>query len=129
MTRRSSMRSLPRTSVGKNGLIFCHCSSLSQNKLLLMMIPCSLSAENQYPIQPSTLLLSCDPSPFSAHARAQTLARAALKDAAFKAELAALRQKVIVRRKVDPRRMLAPLAPVFYKLELEANKLLSRSAS
>ena len=35
---------------------------LSQNKLLLMMIPCSLSAENHYPIQPSTLLLSCDPS-------------------------------------------------------------------
>jgi len=29
-----------------------------------MMIPCSLSAENHYPIQPSTLLLSCDPNTF-----------------------------------------------------------------
>jgi hypothetical protein len=27
-----------------------------------MMIPCSLSTENHYPIQPSTLLLSFDPS-------------------------------------------------------------------
>src|SRR5260221_11110806 len=62
ITRRSSTRSLPRTSIGKNGLIFCHCSSLSQNKLLLMMIPRSPSAENHYPIQPSTLLLSFGPS-------------------------------------------------------------------
>src|ERR1700730_10807563 len=37
ITRRSSTRSLPRTSVGKNGSIFCHCSSFSQNKLLLMI--------------------------------------------------------------------------------------------
>jgi len=75
MTRRSSTRSLPRTSVGKNGLIFCHCSSLSQNKVLLMMIPCSLSTENHYPIQPSTVLLSFDPSSitFSLNGKTQTL--------------------------------------------------------
>jgi len=35
MTRRSSTRSTPRTSVGKNGSIRFHCSSLSQNKFLL----------------------------------------------------------------------------------------------
>ena len=33
MTRRSSTRSLPRTSVGKCGLICPHCASLSQNRL------------------------------------------------------------------------------------------------
>jgi hypothetical protein len=67
--------------------------------------------------------------PSSAHAGAQTLARAALKDAAFKADLAALHQNVIRRRKIDPRHMLAPLAPLFHKLELEANKVLSRSVA
>src|SRR6185437_8365229 len=46
ITRRSSTRSLPRTSVGKCGSILCHCSSLSQNKLLLM-IPRSPPAEKQ----------------------------------------------------------------------------------
>ena len=35
MTRRSSTRSTPRTSVGTNGSIRFHCSSLSQNKFLL----------------------------------------------------------------------------------------------
>src|SRR5437764_15025167 len=34
MTRRSSARSTPRTSVGKCGSIRSHCSSLSQNKFL-----------------------------------------------------------------------------------------------
>src|SRR5690348_7847986 len=34
MIRRSSTRSLPRTSVGKYGSIRTHCSSLSQNRLL-----------------------------------------------------------------------------------------------
>src|SRR5215467_10523280 len=34
ITRRSSTRSTPRTSVGKWGLIRNHCSSLSQNKFL-----------------------------------------------------------------------------------------------
>jgi hypothetical protein len=34
ITRRSSARSLPRTSVGSSGAMPAHCSSLSQNKLL-----------------------------------------------------------------------------------------------
>jgi hypothetical protein len=37
ITRRSSTRAFPRTSVGKTGAIFCHCSSFSQNRLLLMI--------------------------------------------------------------------------------------------
>jgi hypothetical protein len=39
ITRRSSTRSLPRISVGKNGSIFAHCSSDSQNRLRRMVIP------------------------------------------------------------------------------------------
>ena len=34
ITRRSSTRSMLRTSVGSNGAICCHCSSSSQNKFL-----------------------------------------------------------------------------------------------
>src|SRR5260370_18772747 len=37
ITRRSSTRSLPRTSVGKCGSIRRHCASFNQNKLLLMI--------------------------------------------------------------------------------------------
>jgi hypothetical protein len=46
ITRRSSTRSTPRTSVGKWGLIRDHCSSLSQNKFL-RTIPIPLSNSNQ----------------------------------------------------------------------------------
>src|SRR3954464_8425337 len=35
ITRRSSTRGLPRTSVGSSGSIFAHCSSVSQNRLRL----------------------------------------------------------------------------------------------
>jgi hypothetical protein len=70
-------------------------------------------------------------SPLSTEARALTLARAALKDSAFKAALALLHRNIIVRRKTDPLRMsapLAPLAPLFQKLELEAQNMLSQPA-
>ena len=66
-------------------------------------------------------------SPFSTQARAQTLARAARNNAAFKASIVALHRNIIVRRKTDPNHMLAPLTPLFYKLELEAHKVLNRS--
>jgi hypothetical protein len=36
MTRRSSTRATPRTSLGKCGSIRAHCASLSQNKCLLI---------------------------------------------------------------------------------------------
>src|SRR5260370_335639 len=62
ITRRSSTRSFPRTSVGKNGSILCHCSSFSQNKLLLMISAPISRAGNHYPIHPSSPLLSLDPS-------------------------------------------------------------------
>ena len=65
ITRRSSTRSFPRTSVGKNGSILCHCSSFSQNKLLLMISAPISRAGNHYPIHPSSPLLSLDPSWFT----------------------------------------------------------------
>jgi hypothetical protein len=63
--------------------------------------------------------------PFSAHTGALTFARAALKDPAFKATLAALHRNMMVRRARDPHHMLAPLTPVFRKLEQEAERVLS----
>jgi hypothetical protein len=38
ITRRSSSRGLPRTSVGKCGSICRHCSSFSQNRLLRIVV-------------------------------------------------------------------------------------------
>jgi len=70
-------------------------------------------------------------SPLSTQDRALTLARAALKDIAFKAALALLHRNIIMRRKTDPHLLsapLAPLAPLFQKLELEAQNLLSQPA-
>jgi hypothetical protein len=67
-------------------------------------------------------------SPFSTHDRALTIARAAQKDSALMTALTFLHRNIMVRRKIDPHHMLAPLAPLFYKLELEAAKILSRSA-
>src|SRR5215470_7442475 len=65
-------------------------------------------------------------SPLDTQARALTLARAALKDPALKRTLALLHRNIMVRRKTDPNQMLAPLAPLFKKLELEAQKVLSQ---
>src|SRR5260370_38273953 len=59
MTRRSSARLTPRTSVGKCGSIRAHCSSLSQNRFL----PMNLSPNtNQYRIVEPERLMSSDPS-------------------------------------------------------------------
>ena len=55
---------------------------------------------------------------------ALTLARAALKDADFKAGLEALHRSIVTRQAKDPRRMLAPLAPLLSKLERDAEKVL-----
>lgn len=63
------------------------------------------------------------------HEGALTLARAALKDADFKADLEALHRSMVRRQEKDPRRMLAPLAPLFSKLERDAEKVLSAAAS
>src|SRR6185369_6641365 len=56
ITRRSSARSLPRTSVGRCGSISCHCSSLSQYKFD-RIFSAPLTAENQQPILQATDLL------------------------------------------------------------------------
>jgi len=66
-------------------------------------------------------------NPFSTHDRALTIARAARKDTALMTALTLLHRNIMVRRKIDPHHMLAPLAPLFHKLELEAAKVLSRS--
>jgi hypothetical protein len=62
--------------------------------------------------------------PSSARTGAQTLARAALKDSAFKATLAIVHRNIIVRRATDPNRMLAPLKPLFRNLEHAAEMVL-----
>src|SRR4051794_18233938 len=59
MTRRSSARSTPRTSVGKCGSIRAHCSSLSQNRFLLIN---PSPNTNQYRIVEPKGLMSSDPS-------------------------------------------------------------------
>ena len=66
-------------------------------------------------------------SPFSTHDRALSIARAARKDTALMTAVTLLHRNIVVRRKIDPHHMLAPLGPLFYKLELEAAKILSRS--
>src|SRR6185437_12122010 len=59
ITRRSSTRSTPRTSVGRWGLIRDHCSSLSQNKFL-RTIPVPLPNSNQDRIVSAKELMSSD---------------------------------------------------------------------
>jgi hypothetical protein len=66
--------------------------------------------------------------PLSAHTGAQTLARAALKNSAFKATLAIVHRNIVVRRAVDPHHMLAPLKPLFRNLEQAAEKVLGAPA-
>lgn len=54
-----------------------------------------------------------------------TLARAALADPAFKAKLVEIHRRLEARRKTDiPRKLLAPLAPLFRDLEFEAARIL-----
>ena len=67
-------------------------------------------------------------SPLSTQARALTLARAALRDAGLKTALTLLHRNILLRRQTDPHQMLAPLAPLFQKVELEAQKVLSQPA-
>src|SRR6202140_530405 len=64
ITRRSSARSTPRTSVGKSGSIRAHCSSLSQNRFLLMN---PSPNTNQYRIVEPERLMSSDPRKLTAH--------------------------------------------------------------
>jgi hypothetical protein len=57
------------------------------------------------------------------------LARAALIDPAFKANLAEIHRRLEARRATDlPRHVLAPLAPLFRDLERDAETVLDRSA-
>src|SRR5262245_48101550 len=60
MTRRSSTRSTPRTSVGRRGSIRFHCSSFSQNRFL-RTIPIPSKNESGSYCQ-SGKLMSSDPS-------------------------------------------------------------------
>jgi hypothetical protein len=67
-------------------------------------------------------------SPFSTQHRVLTLARAAGKNTALNTALTLLHRNIMARRKTDPHQPLAPLAPLFKKLELEAQKVLSQPA-
>jgi hypothetical protein len=61
---------------------------------------------------------------FDTHAMAQTFTRAALKDADFKRALVVMHRSISIRHRVDPNRMLAPMAPLFRELERKAEKAL-----
>jgi len=59
------------------------------------------------------------------HAAALKLCRAALVDQAFRARLAEVHRRLEVRRSpTTPRRLLAPIAPLFRDLERDAARIL-----
>jgi hypothetical protein len=65
---------------------------------------------------------------FDRKATALAFCRAAQADADFRAKLAEVHRRLIARRATDiPRKMLAPIAPLFRDLEREAEGVLSRS--
>ncbi len=62
---------------------------------------------------------------FNRVATGSTLARAALVDPAFKAKVVEIHRRLEARRQTDiPRKLLAPLAPLFRDLEFEAARIL-----
>ena len=64
---------------------------------------------------------------FDAQATGGTFARAALRDATFKARLAEAHWRVVAQRAANvPRELLQPLAPLFRELEGDAESVLSR---
>jgi len=63
---------------------------------------------------------------FTKNTKAHTFAQAALIDPAFKAKLAEVHRRLEARRAADmPRKLLAPIAPLFRDLEREAEGVLS----
>jgi hypothetical protein len=63
---------------------------------------------------------------FDKSAKGHAFARAALIDPAFKARLAEVHRRLEVRRSTkEPRRLLAPIAPLFRDLERDAEVVLS----
>ena len=63
---------------------------------------------------------------FGKSAERYAFARAALIDPAFKARRAEVHRQVVVRRSTDmPRKLLAPIAPLFRNLERDAEAVLS----
>src|ERR1700728_3590574 len=79
ITRRSSTRALPRTSIGRSGCIEPHCSSLSQKRLDRIVSPRSESTSraNQQPIQTTTVLVGRDPSLYYGRATGRLTGQAA----------------------------------------------------
>jgi hypothetical protein len=66
-----------------------------------------------------------DPS-FDVRATALAFCRAALADQAFRARLAEVHRRLEVHRASNaPRRMLAPIAPLFRNLERDAERILT----
>src|SRR5262245_47254146 len=71
MTRRSSTRSMPRTSVGRRGSIRFHCSSFSQNRFLRTIPIPSKNEPGSY--CQSGKLMSSDPSSEPTKARSPAM--------------------------------------------------------
>jgi len=63
---------------------------------------------------------------FDARATALMLCRAALADPSFRARLAEVHRRLQVQRaSKEPRRLLAPIAPLFRDLERDAERILT----
>jgi hypothetical protein len=63
---------------------------------------------------------------FAKNTKAHTFARAALIDPKFKAKLAEVHRRLEARRATDlPRKLLAPIAPLFRDLERDAETILA----
>ena len=63
---------------------------------------------------------------FDKTAKGYAFARATLIDPAFKARLAEVHRRLMARRSTDmPRKLLAPIAPLFRDLERDAEAVLS----
>jgi hypothetical protein len=61
---------------------------------------------------------------FDGHAAALKLCRAALADPAYRARLAEVHRRLKVQRaSKEPRRLLAPIAPLFRDLERDAERI------
>jgi len=65
---------------------------------------------------------------FDRRAAALAFCRAAIADAGYRAKLAEVHRRLEARRKTDlPRKMLAPIAPLFRDLERDAERILSQA--
>jgi len=91
------------------------------------IMPVLTDAELHMVAEVVTEFARCRGSAFNRVAKGHDFARAALIDPAFKARLAEVHRRLEARRATDiPRKMVAPLAPLFRDLERDAERINAR---